>query len=263
MKVLYLIAENQEKLWLKQDFAQTFRESSTSRNAAEHFHYIRSQKGEKIAVIDRYDRILGWIGLIPGADRAGRYYTISGHEVRGECRGQGIGTRLLAEAREYAQYLGVSRLKFGTSPLWTINSWLYITRLGSRYTWVNRIKLADGTPWPYVSGEWEPENPQRKPAELPGLDVQRLSVLDWKGFRPVRREPLPRGRAITVLLPPLTAEQVRKAAEVVQGFLRILFDLFETLSRLGYGFIWFDRLEHREEIMYFYYMTKELNLFAF
>ncbi len=262
MKVVYLIADKRDRLWETQDFSKIFRESINFRNAIEHFKYIKSHHGEKIA-ITKNDEITGWIGLIPDTDSKGKYYTLSGHEVSSDYRRQGIGLKLLEESRSYILNHHASRLKFGTSPLLTINSFLHITKMGTRYTWNNKIKLTEGVPWPYAACECDFNNPMQKPAELEHLDILSINFLDWDDYRPVPREPPGYYRQISVLLPPITKQRLNTSMERIHGFLKILFNFFDSLNRKGYGFAWFDKISLKKKTFYYYYMTKEINTFAF
>ncbi len=263
MKAVYLVADDLEELWQRQDFSRIFRESVTSRNATEHFDYIRAHGGEKIAFVNEYGEILGWIGLVPDADSRGEYLTLSGHEVRSDCRRRGIGYRLLEEARAYARRRGVRRLRVGTSPLLTIDASLYVTKLRARYTWNDRVKLADGTRWPYVLCECDFRNPLSRPPELDGIDPASCSVLHWRGWEPRPRTLPAHQDQLTVLLPPMTRQSLHEAVERSPRFLPVLFALFDDLSARGYGFGWFERTEVEGEPCYYYYMTRKPNLFTF
>jgi GNAT superfamily N-acetyltransferase len=263
MKVSTLIEDDQKDLWQAQDFSQIFRESVTSRNAADYYDYIQSHSGEIIALVDDRSRILGWIGLIPGIDERGRYCTLSGQEVSPEHRRQGIGVRLLDEARGYLQRRRTTRLKFGTSPLLTANASLYITKFGTRYTWNNKIKLADGSPWPYVACECDFTHPVQKPAELAALDIPRISLLDWPGDRPRVNGTLRPVRRAALILPALTRRRLDSLIDNVEDFLDTIFSLLEFLNSQDFGFAWFDRLPGTGEERYYYYLTKSMNILPF
>ncbi len=263
MKVTHLIGDKKEKLWQKQDFSKIFRESVTSRNATEHFDYLKAQNGEKIAFVNSNDEILGWIGLIPDQDRRGKYYILSGHEVRSDYRGLGIGAKLLEEAKKYLKKYQASRLKFGTSPLLTVNASLYITRYGAQYTWNDKIKLADGKPWPYVSCECNFNNPLKKPLELSSRNVLAANLLEWDGLRPKPIKFVRYTGGLSILLPPISKSQLRTATDNIDGFLETTFNLFDSLNRTGYGFIWFDKLKIEGNTFYYYYLSKELNILTF
>jgi len=263
MKVSTLIKDNQKDLWQAQDFSQIFRESVTSRNAADYYDYIQSHSGEILALLDQENAILGWIGLIPGSDERGRYYTLSGQEVSPDYRRQGIGVRLLEEAREYLQHRRAVRLKFGTSPLLTANASLYITKFGARYTWNNKIKLADGSPWPYVSCECDFSRPVGKPPELAALDIRRLCLLDWQGYVPRINRDLRPTRQAALILPTLTRRHLDAVIDRVEGFLGTFFSLLDSLTRQGFGFAWFDRLDSNGEERFYSYMTKSVNTLPF
>ncbi|GAH47284.1 unnamed protein product, partial [marine sediment metagenome] len=228
-----------------------------------HFKYIKAQKGEKIALVDNSNKILGWIGLIPDTDGRGKYFILSGHEVHSDSRGQGIGSRLMEEAQSYLTVLYVSRLKFGTSPLLTINASLYITKFGTCYTWNNKIKLADGSPWPYVTCEWDFNNPLSKPAELTTMDILSINILQWRGYQPIPLEAARYPAKVSVLFPPTTKYELKTAIDRNEGFLKTLFEIFDSLHKKGYGFTWFDKIRIEEGLFYYYYMTKELNILRF
>jgi GNAT superfamily N-acetyltransferase len=263
MKVSALIDNNKKDLWRKQDFSRIFRESATSRNAADYYDYIQSQSGEIIALLDDGSRILGWIGLIPGMDERGRCYTLSGQEVSPEYRRQGLGVRLMEEARDYLRGRRTARLKFGTSPLLTANAALYITKFGTRYTWNNKVRLADGARWPYVACECDFAHPVGKPPELSALDIRRISLLDWRGYSPrLAAGPLPARRA-ALILPALTRRRLDALIDEKKEFLKSVFSLIDSLHSRGFGFAWFDRLPASRSERYYYYLTKSVNILPF
>jgi GNAT superfamily N-acetyltransferase len=263
MKVSALIENNQKDLWQKQDFSQIFRESITSRNAADYYEYIQTHSGEIIALFNGDDCVLGWIGLIPGADERGRYYTLSGQEVSSLHRRRGIGVRLLEEARSYLHSHRARRLKFGTSPLLTANASLYITKFGTRYTWNRKIKLADGSPWPYVTCECDFSHPIQKPPELAAMDIRGVSLLDWQDYVPRVNDSLRPARSATLILPALTHQRLNALIDEVNDFLKNTFSLLDSLNDQGFGFAWFDKLPDSADERYYYYLTKRVNILPF
>ena len=120
----------------------------------------RTDRGEKIVALDRSaGEVLGWVGLFPDRDARGAFFHLAGIEVHADHRGRGIGTGLMAAARDYVSGHRCSRLRFGTSPLLVPCAALYVTRLGTRYHWKEGVRLADGRPWPCVSCECDFEDP--------------------------------------------------------------------------------------------------------
>lgn len=243
-----LIGERREELWTGQkDFTLVFDQSGAPLGPLDHLAFIKEKRGEKIVAVDNETGgIAGWVGLYPDRDKLGAFLHLAGIEVRADHRCEGIGTRLMTEARGYALERGITRLKFATSPLLTANAALYITRFGTRYRWKEGVRLPDGRPWPYVSCECDFDDPLTKPEDPPRNEIASRSVLAWDGTRPVPRAGLVFSGPLTVLLPRFTNSSLRRAVDATPGFLMIVYGAFERLFLHGYHFAWFDRLRDEE-----------------
>ena len=97
--------------------------------------------------------------------RAESFSPSPGSKILPAWRGMGIGTGLLNQAGDYLREHKTGRLKFGTSPLLTWNAALCMRHFGMRFSWKEGIRTPDGKPWPYVSCEWDVDDPLVKPPE--------------------------------------------------------------------------------------------------
>ena len=228
-------------------------------SSIEEMRSLHERRGERIAAVDAEGRPLGWIGVYPGRDEGGHFYHLAGLEVLPGRKGEGIEAALLEEAARYIGEHKVQRLKFGTSPLFTANATLYITRFGTRYRWREGARATDGAPWPYVTCECDFDDPLARPLDLPDDEVLARSVVGWEGRTPVPREKVVYSGPLSVALPELDAEAL---AEAGKDFLPTLYSVFHALFIHGYGFAWFDRLPARlvprGEPPFYYVMNRVL-----
>jgi GNAT superfamily N-acetyltransferase len=252
-----LVEERREDLWTGLgDYSKVFavpgslsRTSITHGSAGfkgplDHLAYLKERRGEKIVAVDRSaGEVLGWVGMFPDRDARGAFFHLAGIEVHADHRGRGIGTGLMAAAREYVSGHRATRLRFGTSPLLVPCAALYVTRLGTRYHWKEGVRLADGRPWPCVSCECDFEDPLPESRDIAPSDAVALSVVTWDGGVPAPRPGIVYSGALSVVLPPLTTAALSQAVQAVPRFLETLYAAFEELVIHGYGFAWFARRE--------------------
>jgi GNAT superfamily N-acetyltransferase len=252
-----LIEERREDLWTGLgDYSKVFAVSGSlfraaithggagTRGPLDHLAYLKDRRGEKIVAVDRpTGTVLGWVGVFPDRDVRGTFFHLAGIEVHADHRGRGIGTGLMAEAREYVRGHRAARLRFGTSPLLVPCAALYITRLGTRYHWKEGVRLADGRPWPCVSCECDFDDPLPEAYDIAPSDAVARSVVTWDGGLPVRRPGTVYSGALSVVLPPFTTATLSQAVQGVPRFLETLYAAFEELFLHGYGFSWFARLD--------------------
>jgi GNAT superfamily N-acetyltransferase len=267
-----LIEEYREELWTGLgDFSKLFTQagavsraslthgSAGTKGPVDHLAYLKERRGEKIVAVDRSSgAVLGWVGVFPDRDPRGPFYHLAGIEVHADHRGSGIGSALMAEAREYVRGRRVMRLRFGTSPLLVPCAALYVRRFGTRYRWKQGVRLADGRPWPCVSCECDFEDPLPDAHELASEQVASRSVLSWDGGLPLRRPGTVYSGPLAVVLPPFTTATLTQAMQSVPRFLETLHAAFEELFLHGYGFAWFDRLPGAPEgrPAWYYVMTR-------
>ncbi len=253
LQYVRLIGERREDLWTGQkDFAKIFGQAGSSLGPADHLAFIKEKRGEKIVALETETGLLvGWVGLYPDRDEAGAFFNLAGIEVHADRRGQGIGTGLMSQARDWVLARHASRLKFGTSPLLTGNATLYVTKLGTHYRWKQGVRLPDGRPWPYVSCECDFDDPLPRPFDPPEEEVATRSVVKWEGGRPVAHRGLVFSGTLTVLLPPLGNSSLARAVDTVPGFLETMYDAFERLYLHGYQFAWFDRTKASPPACYY------------
>ncbi|HUI70955.1 MAG TPA: GNAT family N-acetyltransferase [Spirochaetia bacterium] len=231
MNVAYvrLLASRREDLW---------RGPGTH---AEELRRLREKRGEKIAAVDpETERLLGWISVYPEKDAGGVFFALAGIEVLPAWRGMGIGTGLVSQAGEYMREHKTARLKFGTSPLLTWNAGLYMKRFGMRYIWKEGVRTPDGKPWPYVSCEWDLDDPLVKPPDLRQEELSARSALDWNGPDPAARRGLVYSGPLFLPLPEISNDDLADRAERRPEFLVTMYRVFQELFRHGYRFGWFD-----------------------
>ena len=236
MNVAYvrLLSSRREDLW---------RGPGTS-SGPDDLRRLRERHGEKIAAVDpESERLMGWISLSPERDAGGTLFTLAGIEVLPPWRGMGIGTGLVDQAGEYLREHKVTRMKFGTSPLLTWNAGLYMKRFGMRYTWKEGVRTPEGRPWPWVTCEWELDDPLVKPPHLRTADLSARSVIDWKGHIPVMRGGHVFSGPLFLPLPDITNDDLAGLAEQTPDFLPAAYRVFQNLFRHGYRFAWFDRIQ--------------------
>ena len=202
--------------------------------------------------------VLGWVGLFPDRDARGAFFHLAGIEVHADHRGRGIGTGLMAAARDYVSGHRCSRLRFGTSPLLVPCAALYVTRLGTRYHWKEGVRLADGRPWPCVSCECDFEDPLPESRDIAPADADARSVVTWDGGVPARRAGIVYSGPLAVVLPTLTTTTLSHAMQTVPRFLETLYAAFEELVVHGYGFAWFARRDPRPG--HYYVMARSFAL---
>ncbi len=211
--------------------------------AAEDLRRLSERRGEKIAAVDpETRRLLGWISLYPDRDAGGRLFALAGLEVLPACRRKGIAAALVAQAEAYLRERRVTRLKFGISPLLTRCAGLYMRRFGMRYTWKEGMRTPEGRPWPFVSCEWELDDPAEKPPDLREQDLPDRSAVDWKGPVPVRRPGLVWSGSLFLPLPDLGSGELADRAARAPEFLPAVYRIFHELFRHGYRFSWFDAM---------------------
>lgn len=204
---------------------------------------LRERRGERIAAIDpESNGLLGWITLYPDKDAGGAFLRLADIHVQPEQRGGGIGTALMEKTAELMRERRLPRLKLGTSPLLTWNAGLFMRRCGVRFSWKEGMKTPGGKPWPYVFGEWEPDDPLEKPADAAEARVAERSVLDWDGTRPVARKGVTYSGPLSVPLPELSGEDLIAIVRGSPETLTVLYGVFHELHVHGYGFAWFDVL---------------------
>jgi GNAT superfamily N-acetyltransferase len=204
---------------------------------------LRERRGEMIAAVDPAgSALLGWIGVYPDRDEGGHWFHLADIDVLPGHRGEGIDAALMEEAEKLIRQRKASRLKFGTSPLLTGNAALYVTRFGTRYRWREGTRTPEGRPWPYVSCEWDFDDPVARPLDLRADEVVPRSVIDWAGMRPVPRRKIAYSGPLSILLPDLTSDALVDADMRDPLFLSTLYQVFHTLFLHGYDFAWFDRL---------------------
>ncbi len=209
--------------------------------SAEDLRRLRERRGERIAAVDpETRRLLGWISLHPDRDAGGRFYTLAGVEVMPAWRRKGIAAGLIGQAEAYLRERKTTRLKFGVSPLLTRCAGLYMRRFGMRYTWKEGMRTPAGQPWPFVSCEWDLDDPAEKPADLEEQDLQARSAVDWKGPVPVRRPGLVWSGPLFLPLPDLGNDELADRAAREPEFLPASYRVFHELFRHGYRFAWFD-----------------------
>ncbi|HVP17863.1 MAG TPA: GNAT family N-acetyltransferase [Spirochaetia bacterium] len=210
---------------------------------ADDLHRLSERRGERIAAVDpETERLLGWISLYPDRDAGGRFFALAGIEVLPAWRGKGIGTGLIRQAEAYLRERKVTRLKFGTSPLLTWCAGLYMRRFGMRYTWKEGVRTPEGKPWPFVSCEWDLDDPAVKPPDLREKDLPARSAIDWKGPVPVRRSRLVYSEPLFVPLPDLSNDELAGLSDRAPDFLPAIYRIFQDLFRHGYRFSWFDMI---------------------
>jgi GNAT superfamily N-acetyltransferase len=212
-------------------------------DAAEEIERLREKRGEKIAAVDpETERPLGWISLYPDRDAGGRFFMLAGIEVLPAWRGRGIGTGLVTQAGAYLRERKATRLKFTTSPLLTACAGLSMRRFGMRYSWKEGVRTPDGKPWPFVSCEWDLDDPAVKPPDLSEQDLPERSAIDWKGPVPVRRSGLVYAGPLFLPLPDLSSDELADRVKRAPEFLPAAYRVFQELFRHGYRFAWFDTM---------------------
>ena len=205
--------------------------------------FLRERRGEKIAAVDgESGKILGAVAVHPDRDDGGTYFRLARIDVVAGHRSEGLEAALLGETERYIRSNRASRLKFGTSPLFTAHAELYVARFGTRYHWRVGARTPDGQPWPHVSCECDFDDPLARPLDLRDEEIAERSVIEWAGGTPSRRRGIVYAGPLSVLLPDLDAEEISRAAAANAAWLPTLYDAFHELSRHGYGFAWFDRL---------------------
>jgi GNAT superfamily N-acetyltransferase len=230
---------------------------------AEELRRLREKRGEKIAAIDpQNERLLGWISVYPERDAGGVFFALAGIEVLPAWRGMGIGTGLISHAGDYLREHKTARLKFGTSPLLTWNAGLYMRHFGMRYSWKEGVRTPDGKPWPYVSCEWDLDNPLVKPLELMQDELEARSAIDWSGADPAPRRGLVYSGPLFLPLPDLTNDDLAGLAERKPEVLVTMHRVFHELFRHGYRFTWFDAIPSASAPLgrWFYFMENPFAL---
>jgi GNAT superfamily N-acetyltransferase len=212
-------------------------------STGEEIRRLREKGGEKIAAVDpETERLLGWISIYPDRDAGGTFFALAGIEVLPAWRGMGIGTELVSQAGDYMREHKTSRLKFGTSPLLTWNAGLYMGHFGMRYTWKEGVRTPAGRPWPYVSCEWDLDDPLVKPPDLREEELPSRSAVDWRGLVPVARRGLVYSGPLFLPLPDLSNDDLADLAQRSPENLFTVYRVFHELFRHGYRFAWFDRI---------------------
>jgi len=202
---------------------------------------LRERRGEKIAAVDpETERPLGWISIYPDRDAGGAFFALAGIEVLPAWRGMGIGTGLVNQAGDYMREHRTSRLKFGTSPLLTWNAGLYMRHFGMRYSWKEGVRTSEGKPWPYISCEWDLDDPLVKPPDLSLDELGARSAVDWTGLVPAPRRGLVYSGSLFLPLPDLTNDDLADLVQRSPEFLFTMNRVFQELFRHGYRFAWFD-----------------------
>lgn len=210
---------------------------------AEELRRLREKRGEKIAAVDPgTEQLLGWISVYPDRDAGGVFFALAGIEVLPAWRGMGIGTGLLNQAGDYLREHKTGRLKFGTSPLLTWNAALCMRHFGMRFSWKEGIRTPDGKPWPYVSCEWDVDDPLVKPPELRLEELEARSVIDWTEADPAPRRGIIYTGPLFLTLPDLSNDDLAGLAERTPEFLVTMYRVLHELFRHGYRFAWFDAI---------------------
>jgi GNAT superfamily N-acetyltransferase len=224
---------------------------------------LREKRGEKIAAVDPdSEQLLGWISVYPDRDAGGALFSLAGIEVLPAWRGMGIGTGLVSQAGDYMREHKITRLRFGTSPLLTWNAALYMRHFGMRYSWKEGVRTPDGKSWPYVSCEWDLDDPLVKPPDLRQDELEERSALDWAGLTPAPRRGIRYSGPLFLPLPDLTNDDLADLAEGSPEFLFTTYRAFQELFRHGYRFAWFDavRSAGAGQSRWFYFMENPFAL---
>ncbi len=213
---------------------------------------LREKRGEKIAAVDpETERLLGWISLYPEKDAGGVFFALAGIEVLPAWRCMGIGTGLMSQAGDYMREHRTARLKFGTSPLLTWHAGLYMRHFGMRYSWKEGIRTPEGKPWPYVSCEWDLDDPLVKPPDLDEKDLSARSAVDWDGRVPVARRGIVYTGPLFLPLPEMSNDDLADMAARSPELLFTMYRVFNGLFRHGYRFAWFDTVPSSRTCYYF------------
>jgi predicted GNAT superfamily acetyltransferase len=150
MEFIRLIKENKTAIWNDYTgFDDVFKEVGAPFPPIEHLENIRKNNGEKIIAYDPENKIiLGWIGTIP-IDNI--YAELAGIEVNKNYRNQGIATKLILKAQDFLSAMNINEFRFQTSPLFTSNTLLYLSKFQTEYIWNNTNDIPpDNIPWPVV-----------------------------------------------------------------------------------------------------------------
>jgi hypothetical protein len=180
-ELINIIEENKEKIWLDQNsYELFFNEVGAPNPPKEHYQYIRENDGEMIIAINKKNEILGWIGLVP----KGNEYELAGIEVNIKYRNQGIGKKLMSKTKTYVINKQKPVLEFGTSPLFTSNSLLYIYENNAKYKYKNGIYIdkEKSIPWPYVECSINFSNDSESRYNI---IAEPESILKWNGYTPI------------------------------------------------------------------------------
>lgn len=224
---------------------------------------LREKRGERIAAVDsESEQLLGWISVYPDRDAGGTLFSLAGIEVLPAWRGMGIGTGLVGQAGDYLREHKTARLKFGTSPLLTWNAALYMRHFGMRYTWKEGVRTPDGKPWPYVSCEWDVDDPLVKPPDLRPEELAQRSAIDWTGPLPAPRRGIRYSGPLFLTLPDLSNDDVADLVKRSPELLVTMSRVFQELFRHGYRFAWFDAVPSSVAgaARWFYFMENPFGL---
>ncbi|HVO39590.1 MAG TPA: GNAT family N-acetyltransferase [Spirochaetia bacterium] len=203
---------------------------------------LKERRGERIAAVDPEQGLLGWITVYPDRDAGGAYLRCADIQVLPAHRGRGIGTELIRRTGDFMRERKLARLKLDTSPLLTWNAGLFMKSCGMRYAWKEGRKTPGGRPWPYVSAEWDPDDPLVKPVDLDEEAAGQRSVLDWDGKLPAARRGVAYSGPLYVPLPDLSGEDLIAIVKNSPQTLTVLHGVFQSLFLHGYRFAWFDTL---------------------
>ena len=133
-----------------------------------------------IIAINKENEILGWIGLVPKINE----YELAGIEVNIKYRNQGIGRKLMSRAKTYLVNKQKPVLVFGTSPLLTSNSLLYICENNAKYKYKNGMYIdkEKSIPWPYVDCSINFLNDRNSNYTI---NEEPESILKWNEYKPI------------------------------------------------------------------------------
>lgn len=247
-EITRLIESQQDGIWLNQDsYELFFREVGAPNPPQEHFNFIKSKNGEMI-VAKRENEILGWIGLIPDNNSC----ELAGIEVNRNVRNMGIGKALLAVAKQYIAEKELSHLFFGTSPLFTSNSLLYLHNNNAEYSYNNQVYIDkdNDIPWPYVECKIDLKS-IREEYRLPDTEIR--SLIDWRNNKPIIDEEM-MSRDCEYKFLKLNYMDAASTMSLIRNqeysVLRMFNSVFQGLTLSKYRF--FDFIKHKNEYVYIF-----------
>lgn len=179
MNIIRLLEDDNAAIWNNYiDFDDVFKEVGAPFPPIEHLENIKQNKGEKIIAYDSENEIiLGWIGIIP---KENNYAELAGIEVNINNRNQGIATKLILQAQDFLSSRNINEFRFQTSPLFTSNTLLYLSKFHTEYIWNNKNAIPpDNIPWPVVDCTMNWPIQEKKINITPEITITENNIVNW------------------------------------------------------------------------------------